>query len=73
MPMKPLDRKVELVRREINLAQIGRQLGVTRHHVAMVVGGRRRSPSVEAAVSEAIGLPMEEVFGPAVRANAFAP
>jgi lambda repressor-like predicted transcriptional regulator len=65
MPMSPNDRKAELVRKAQTMTDIARQLGVSVSHVAQVVAGKRRSPSVERAVSEAIGKPVERVFGSA--------
>lgn len=64
MPMTPLDRKVALVRRQVSLAQIGAQLGVSRQFVSDIVRGNRRSERVETAVAEAIGKPVEKVFPP---------
>ncbi len=65
MPLTPLDRKIALLRAGVSMAEIGRQLGVTKNHVAMVVAGKRRSPRVEAKVAESIGKPTGRVFPPA--------
>lgn len=64
MPIEPIDRKIELIRAGVSMAEIGRTLGVTKEHVSMVVGGKRRSPRVETAVADAIGKPVEDVFPP---------
>jgi transcriptional regulator with XRE-family HTH domain len=62
MAMTPLERKIELMRREVTMAAIARQLGVSKAHVSQVVAGLRRSPNVERAVAEAIGRPRARVF-----------
>jgi lambda repressor-like predicted transcriptional regulator len=64
MPMTPNERKAELVRRGRTMADIARQLGVSLGHVAQVVRGLRRSPSVEQAVAEAIEHDVADVFPP---------
>ena len=65
MPMTAADRKAEMVRRGVRQADIARALGVSPSHVAQVIAGVRRSPNVEPAVAEAIGLPVDDVFPPA--------
>lgn len=62
MPMKPADRKAELVRRGVTLADIARALEVSGPHVSQVLYGKRRSPRVEQAIAEAIGKPVSRVF-----------
>lgn len=62
MTMAPRDRKAELVRRGVTMASIARELGVTASHVQAVVAGIRRSPRVEQAVADALGLPQDSVF-----------
>jgi Ner family transcriptional regulator len=64
MPLTIPQRKAALVLREITLADIARDLGVTYQHVWQVVVGRRRSARVEEAIAERIGKPPEKVFGP---------
>lgn len=64
MPMRPEDRRAELVRNGKTLADIARALGVTGPHVSQVVAGKRRSPRVERAVADAIGQPVDVVFEP---------
>jgi transcriptional regulator with XRE-family HTH domain len=64
MPLAPNDRKAELVRRRVTMSEIARQLGVSNSHVSQVIAGDRRSPAVEKAVSDALGLTVETVFGP---------
>lgn len=64
MPMAPIDRKIELMRSHTTMSQIARDLGVTVQHVSAVVGDKRRSPSIERAVADAIGRDVEDVFPP---------
>lgn len=64
MPMTAKDRKIALLRRDVTMSAIARRLGVTTGHVSQVVAGRRRSPTVERAVAEAVGLPVGRVFPP---------
>ena len=56
--------KLELFkrRREITMAGIARNLGVTRQAVQVVVDRRQTSQRIAAAVAEAIERPIEEVF-----------
>ena len=56
--------KLELFkrRREITMAGIARNLGVTRQAVQVVVDRRQTSQRIAAAVSAAIERPLEEVF-----------
>ncbi len=64
MPMLPIDRKVELVRRRISISSIARDLGYSQHHVSQVLYGYRRNERVELAIAAHIGQSREEVFGP---------
>lgn len=66
MALSPIDRKVELLRKGVSMSDIARQLDppVSAHHVSRVVAGERRSPRIEAAVANAIDLPLESVFDP---------
>ena len=52
--------------RQIGQAEIARQIGVSRVYVHDVLHGRRRSDRIEAAIAEAIGRPVAEVFPPRV-------
>jgi putative transcriptional regulator len=65
MAMRPPEIKAELVRRERTMSEIARRLEVTPSHVAQVVAGKRRSPTVERAVADAIGKPVSKVFSSA--------
>lgn len=65
MPMTPAERKAELVKNGTKIIDIAKALGVSQAHVSRVVKGERRSPTVEAAVADAIGKPVKKVFGAA--------
>lgn len=62
MALSPMDRKIALMRRETTMSDIARRLGVSAQHVSRVVAGERHSPTVEAAIAEELGLPVEAVF-----------
>ena len=62
MPLTALERKAQMVLKEVQQSDLAAQLGVTPSHVSMVVSGERRSPRVEQAIADAIGLPVAEVF-----------
>lgn len=64
MPLSPLDRKIELLRKGVTMSEIARELDppVTPNHVSKVIAGERRSPRVELAIAEKIGKPVEAVF-----------
>jgi lambda repressor-like predicted transcriptional regulator len=64
MPLSPLDRKIELLRKGVTMSGIARELDppVSPNHVHKVVAGERRSPRIEQAIADVIGLPVAEVF-----------
>lgn len=62
MPMRPRDRKAELVRAGVTQADIARQTGFSPAYVNDVIAGNRRSPAIEAAVAQAIQRPIDQVF-----------
>lgn len=66
MPLTPVDRKIALIRKGVRMSDIAKQLDppVSPNHVAKVVAGERRSPRIEAAIAEVIGLPVRRVFPP---------
>lgn len=68
MPMLPIDRKAELVRRRVSLASIARELGYSKNHVSQVLYGFRRNERVESAIAAHLGQSRDDVFG-AVEAN----
>ena len=70
MPMTPIDRKVELLRKGVSMSEIANSLGMSVQHVSAVIAGNRRSPRVEAEVASRINRTAEEVFGPQPEAAA---
>lgn len=62
MPLTPQDRKAELVRKGLSMSDVARQLDLSLNHVSKVIAGERRSPRVEQAVAELIGMPVTKVF-----------
>lgn len=60
--MKPNEIMAELVLKNITTTAIGKTLGVHRPHVSAVIHGRSRTPRVRAAIAEALGKPVDEVF-----------
>lgn len=64
MPLTPQDRKAELLRKGLSMSDVARELGISAHHISRVVAGERRSPRVEQAIADAIGLPVADVFEP---------
>jgi transcriptional regulator with XRE-family HTH domain len=68
MPLSRWERKEALGHGGIS--RIAAVAGVSQSWVSLVLHGRRRSPRVEAAIAEAIGLPVDVVFpDPSVPAN----
>lgn len=63
MTLSATERKAKLVMAHVSQAEVARKLGVSVGHVSEVVRGQRRSPRVERAVAESLGMPVEEVFG----------
>ncbi len=70
--LTPLERKIALLRADVSMADVARDLGVTRAHVSLVVAGDRRRQRVEAAVAAALGLAVDDVFPPTEAADAAA-
>lgn len=64
MPLTPLERKAELIKKQIQQRDIAAQLDLSPIQVSSVIRGERRSQRVEQAVADALGLPVEEVFPP---------
>ena len=62
MPTDPRRRKAALVLAGVRQADIARRLSVAPTHVSDVIHGRRRSLRVEAAIAEALGRRVEEIF-----------
>lgn len=65
MPMTPLDRKAELVRRGVRQVDIARKVKKSAPYVNDVLMGNRRSAEIEREIANAIGKPVEKVFGTA--------
>lgn len=61
--MTPKDIRKALIDAETTAAAIGRRLGVTRGAVYHVIAGRKRTPRIRAAIAEAIGMSVSEVWG----------
>ena len=55
--------RARMARKGITGAGIARQLGITRHAVNAVVGGFWRSPRVEKALAEALGISEAKLWG----------
>lgn len=66
MPLTPVDRKIALIRKGVRMSEIAKRLDppVSVNHVSKVVAGDRRSPRIEEAIADAIGLPLRRVFPP---------
>jgi hypothetical protein len=61
--MTPLDRKVELLRREISAATLAKRAGVTATMVRAVLNDKEKSRRVRVVIARAIGRPVAVVFG----------
>ena len=70
MPTDPRQRKAALVLAGIRQSDIARRVGVAQTHVSDVIHGRRRSRRVEAAIADALGRRVEDVFPPRVQHSA---
>ena len=68
MPLTPLERKAQMVLKQISQTDLAEELGVTQPHVSQVISGERRSPRVEEAIAAKLGMPVEVVFGSDVAA-----
>jgi len=67
--MTPREIKVLLVMRDVNLAQVARDLGVNPSLVSAVTRLEKRSLRVEQHVSGLLGVPIEDLFGPMKRSR----
>jgi transcriptional regulator with XRE-family HTH domain len=68
MAMTPLERKAALkaavTLRELTMAGAAAELGVSYHHLTLVINGERiGSARLEEAIAAMIGRPVGEVFG----------
>ena len=50
--------------RKITVTSIAETVGAKRSNVSMVISGVRPTPRIRAAIAEAIGRPVDEVFPP---------
>lgn len=62
--MTPEEREKALEAAGVTTAAIARTTGVSWQHALYVRRGERRSPRVEQAIAEALGLPVNKVFPP---------
>lgn len=65
MPLTAVERKAQMVLREIRQVDLAAELGVTQGTISLVVSGERRSAAIEQAIAQKLGMPVEVVFGPA--------
>lgn len=59
-----LHRKVELMRRGVSAAEIGRRVGMSRASVSLVLLDQMRNEKIENAIAEVLGEPAELLFPP---------
>lgn len=59
----PIDVQTLVAMEKVNQSEIARNLGVTRNAVNLVVQGRSRSRRIQEAISSALGLDREQLFG----------
>lgn len=62
--LNPKQRKALWKEKGGNLSAIAREAGVSVTHVRHVLGGTRRSPTIERMIAEVIGVEASEAFGP---------
>lgn len=60
--MKQNEIKAEFVRKGIKLKTVADQLGVKAPAISAVLSGARRNPRIRAAIAEAIGLAVEDIW-----------
>ena len=60
--MLPQEIKQKLKERNVTMIGIGRTLGISHTAVCLVVQGRSKSARVAAAISEAIDIPVHEIW-----------
>ncbi len=61
--LSPLDIKIELLRRGLTAAELGRRANVDRSAITHTISNRKRSRRLRRLVAEAIGLSYEAVWG----------
>ena len=60
----PREIKLLLVMHDVNLAEVARDIDVSRSMVSQVARLKKRSPRVERALAERLGRSVETLFGP---------
>jgi len=55
--------------RKLRAAALGRQLGVSKQMVAAVIRGEKRTPWIQEAIAQAIGMTWEGLWGQENREN----
>lgn len=63
MPLTPLERKAQMILKEVTQVAVAAELGVSQGHVSQVVAGERRNPMIEEAIARKLGMPVDVVFG----------
>lgn len=54
--------RARLLMKDITLAEIARDLGVSRTWVSLVVNGHKKSRRIQAAIASALGVPYESLW-----------
>jgi lambda repressor-like predicted transcriptional regulator len=54
--------KMELARKNLSAAEIGRQAGVGRTVICHTIAGRRKSRRLRRAIAEAVDIPVENLW-----------
>lgn len=60
--MKPYEIRAALILAQVPMKELGKCLGVSPQHVGNVISGRRKTPRIRAAVAEAIGKQVSEIW-----------
>jgi len=60
--MTPNEIRAELIRRNITVTSIAKQLGLKQPNVSAVIRGGRRTPKVRKAIADAIGKSVSEIW-----------
>ncbi|WP_164994774.1 helix-turn-helix domain-containing protein [Candidatus Kuenenia stuttgartiensis] len=54
--------RARLLMKDITLAEIARGLGVSRTWVSLVVNGHKKSPRIQRAIADALGVSYESLW-----------
>ncbi len=60
--MEPNEIRAELLKKNIQVTEIARQLGVTHPNVSVVISGKRPNPKVRKAIAKAINKSVAEIW-----------